>query len=179
MIPLGWLGRKTSKQTNLVLFKWIIKQGYKKTYLVTGDWSQSTLVSCTSFKGSKFFFLSCSSSLFVRLLFHMWRVLSLFVPHVSFSVPREGCVSWLWHFLGIFTYILNLSQNRNAPASVAQSDARPTSDQEAAGSTPAGSAIFFRGDWSWNIFYGHSRPSADSRRAVSGERKVCARYLED
>ena len=23
-----------------------------------------------------------------------------------------------------------------------------------------------RGDWSWNIFYGHSLPSADSRRAV-------------
>ena len=28
------------------------------------------------------------------------------------------------------------------------------------------SATFFRGDWSWNIFYGHSLPSADSRRAV-------------
>ena len=27
-------------------------------------------------------------------------------------------------------------------------------------------ATFFRGDWSWNIFYGHSLPSADSRRAV-------------
>ena len=28
------------------------------------------------------------------------------------------------------------------------------------------SATFFRRDWSWNIFYGHSLPSADSRRAV-------------
>ena len=28
------------------------------------------------------------------------------------------------------------------------------------------SATFFRGDWSWNIFYGHSLPSADSRRAI-------------
>ena len=27
-------------------------------------------------------------------------------------------------------------------------------------------AMFFHGDWSWNIFYGHSLPSADSRRAV-------------
>ena len=27
-------------------------------------------------------------------------------------------------------------------------------------------AAFFRGDWSWNIFNGHSLPSADSRRAV-------------
>ena len=32
------------------------------------------------------------------------------------------------------------------PASVAQLDARPTGDQEFAGSTSAGSAIFFRED---------------------------------
>ena len=31
---------------------------------------------------------------------------------------------------------------------------------------PPRSATFFRGDWSWNIFFGHSLPSADSRRAV-------------
>ena len=31
---------------------------------------------------------------------------------------------------------------------------------------PPRSATFFRGDWSWNIFCGHSLPSADSRRAV-------------
>ena len=28
------------------------------------------------------------------------------------------------------------------------------------------SATFFRGDWSWNIFYSHSLTSADSRKAV-------------
>ena len=32
------------------------------------------------------------------------------------------------------------------PALVAHLDARPTGDKEVAGSTPAGSAIFFRGD---------------------------------
>ena len=42
---------------------------------------------------------------------------------------------------------------------------RPTGNQ-VAGSTPPRSATFFPGDWSWNIFYGHSLPSADSRRAV-------------
>ena len=31
---------------------------------------------------------------------------------------------------------------------------------------PAGSATFVCGDWSWNIFYDHFHPSADSRRAV-------------
>ena len=29
-----------------------------------------------------------------------------FVPnHVFFFVPREGCVSWFWNFLGVFTYM--------------------------------------------------------------------------
>ena len=51
-------------------------------------------------------------------------------------------------------------------ASIAQLDARPTGDQEIVSSTPGGSATFFRGDWSWNISYGHSLPSADSRRVV-------------
>ena len=32
--------------------------------------------------------------------------------------------------------------------------------------SPPRSATFFRGDWSWNIFYSHSLPFADSRRAV-------------
>ena len=31
---------------------------------------------------------------------------------------------------------------------------------------PPRSVTFFRGDWSWNIFYARSLPSADSRRAV-------------
>ena len=42
---------------------------------------------------------------------------------------------------------------------------------------PPRSATFFRGDWSWNIFYGHSLPSADSRRAVvKFLAKECAQY---
>ena len=46
---------------------------------------------------------------------------------------------------------------------------------------PPRSATFFRGDWSWNIFYGHSLPSADSRRAVSGGRMctILVNRLED
>ena len=48
-------------------------------------------------------------------------------------------------------------------ASVAQLDVRPTGDQEVAGSTLAGLAAFFRGDWSWYIFYGHSLPYTDPR----------------
>ena len=38
------------------------------------------------------------------------------------------------------------------PASVAQLDARPTGDQEVAGSTPARSATFFRGNFDHELF---------------------------
>ena len=62
------------------------------------------------------------------------------------------------------------------PALVAQLDARPTGDQEVAGSTPAkvGNILSWR-----NIFYGHSLPSADSRRAKGSCQflaKECAQY---
>ena len=74
----------------------------------------------------------------------------------SFSpIDMHNRCFWL-HWYTIYT-----------PASVVPLDARPTGDQEvAAGLTPAGSATFFRGGWSWNIFYGYSLPSADSRRAI-------------
>ena len=50
---------------------------------------------------------------------------------------------------------------------------RPTSDHEVSGSTPAWSATFLRGDWSW-IFYGHTLPLIqEGQLSVSGER-MCA-----
>ena len=49
------------------------------------------------------------------------------------------------NFILISMYI-PISSRVQVPTSVAQMDARPTSDQEVAGSTPAGSATFFRGD---------------------------------
>ena len=38
-----------------------------------------------------------------------------------------------------------------------------------------GQATFFHRDWSWNIFYGHFLPSADSRRANTTflQKNVC------
>ena len=43
---------------------------------------------------------------------------------------------------------------------------RPTGDQEVAGSTPAEVGNILSWRLIMNIFYGHSLPSADSRRAV-------------
>ena len=37
---------------------------------------------------------------------------------------------------------------------------RPTGDRRSRVQPPSKWATFFRGDWSWNIFYGHSFPSA-------------------
>ena len=42
--------------------------------------------------------------------------------------------------------ILSIKVFIQNPASLTQLDERPTGDQEVAGSTPAGSATFFRGD---------------------------------
>ena len=56
-------------------------------------------------------------------------------------------------------------------ASVAQLDVHLTGEEEVVGLTPTESATILE-IWSWNIFYGHSVPSADSRKdqlSVSGE----------
>ena len=63
-------------------------------------------------------------------------------------------------------YLPNFFNKAILPASVAHLDARSTCDQVVADSTPAGSATFFCGDWSWFFFYGHSLPSVDSRKTV-------------
>ena len=77
-------------------------------------------------------------------------------------------------------------------ASVAELDARPTGDQEVAGSTPppsTGSATFFSLEiWSWNIFYDHSLililslpPNHEGQLSVFGERMctILVNRLED
>ena len=48
---------------------------------------------------------------------------------------------------------------------MAQSDARSTGIRRSQVRYPPGPTLF-RENWSWDIFYGHSLPSADSRRAV-------------
>ena len=52
------------------------------------------------------------------------------------------------------------------PALVAQLDARPTGDQEVVGSTPTKVGNILSWRLIMKCFYGHSLPSADSRRAV-------------
>ena len=81
----------------------------------------------------------------------------------------------IFQFSGTLIYLPISNTERNystciylyLSASGAQFHARPTGDQEVAGSTPAEVGnIFFFEIWSWNIFYDHSLPSTDSRKAV-------------
>ena len=62
----------------------------------------------------------------------------------------------LQHFplsIGTSHLLLNvLFFNLAMPTSLAHLDARPTCDQEVAGSTPSGSATFFRGDVNMEYF---------------------------
>ena len=63
-------------------------------------------------------------------------------------INKEICIYWMFGLDGSVRCTIRLETRR--------SRIQP----------PPRSATFFRGDWSWNIFYGHSLPSADSRRAV-------------
>ena len=83
----------------------------------------------------------------------------------------QADVDFVWEFQvrdNNSTYSLKKKKPYQAkqPASTAQLDAGPTGDQVVAGSSTAGSATSFRGDCSWNVFFGHSLLSVDSRRAV-------------
>ena len=67
----------------------------------------------------------------------------------------------------------NLVTSSNTVRWLSRMRVRPEVRESRVWSLP-GPATFFRGDWSWNIFYGHSLLSADSRRqlSVSGKR-IC------
>ena len=83
--------------------------------------------------------------------------------------------SMAWYRDLVFHSSVNISVNPDLDPNaglVAELDARPTGDLEVEGLTPAELATFLRINWSWNIFYGHSLPSADSRSqlSVSGKR---------
>ena len=68
-----------------------------------------------------------------------------------------GKASFAWAF-AVYTI--------NEPGPLrAWSDARPPGIQTVAGLILR-SSKFFPGDWSWNHFYSHSRPTADSSRAI-------------
>ena len=114
-------------------------------------------------------FLSCTTSsvLFLPFCVRSFRITRSWVQILRQNSSHD-CIVVHCTELSLSPFChqnLNNVETDVYQASVAQLDARPTGDQEVVGSTHAGLATFFHGDWSWNIFYGHSLPLADSRRA--------------
>ena len=81
-------------------------------------------------------------------------------------IPARPHGDWLWnHYSG------HVSSSTDSRRAVSQPRwlswmCRLTGDRRSRVQPLPRQAAFFRGYWSWNIFYGHSLPSTDSRRAV-------------
>ena len=93
----------------------------------------------------------------VRLrLRHLYQV-----EFCSFIVryPTAGASVYCGHISSCFSFSMHT-------VSVGQLDARPTGDQEVAGSTPAEAGNILSWRLIMKYFYSHSLPSADSRRAI-------------
>ena len=120
--------------------------------------------------GDLYFFLSQSSPILELFPFDKITLKSYICTVVT--VMAKQCWSQTvlesgsWGHSVLQTPALVILKFKHSHMPDTQLDVNPTCDQEIAGSTPAGSATFFRVNWSWNIFYGHSLPSADSRRTV-------------
>ena len=80
-----------------------------------------------------------------------WRQITVHVFMMSFSLRKK-----IWQKNSYSTGSLGGSVGCAVRLETRRSRVQP----------PPRSATFFHEDWSWNIFYGHSLPSADSRRAV-------------
>ena len=120
--------------------------------------------------------VACYPNICPTLAFHIFHISSRTISWIELKLSWRHCdnmeiqncsshcvpISKMGAILKFFK-----QQLPNQPASVAQLDA--PSDWRPGGpgfNPPPRSATFFRGDSSGNIFYGHSLPSADSRRAV-------------
>ena len=96
----------------------------------------------------------------------------LFTSEMCFYTPATLCGGVLWFYAGVHVSIyLSICLSVHLPYMLAGLDgsvggaARLETRRSRIQPMPR-SATFFHGDWSWNIFYGHSLSSADSRRVV-------------
>ena len=108
----------------------------------------------TLFSGEKCF--KMSSEIF-PIMQSKKRHLFLFQPRID---------NFLWsQKKKCYGYLLDVAHWGNSNEYLL-SDVCTIGDQEVVGLIPKGSSKILSCDWSLNIFYGHSLPSTDSRRAV-------------
>ena len=91
--------------------------------------------------------ISCKSFIWNAKSYFFWKI--IIKKKMYYGIPSQACLSVCLAGLG------------GSVGCAVRLETRRSRVQP-----PPRSATFFRGDWSWNIFYGHSLPSADSRRAV-------------
>ena len=89
-----------------------------------------------------------------------WNIFLIF-PENRFDILCKITPQFTWNFICFLGKIRKLFRRPRWLGCAVRLKTRRSRVQP-----PPRSATFFRGDWSWNIFYGHSLPSADSRRAV-------------
>ena len=97
---------------------------------------------------------------------HWKNLLTLFLLNMTCPVlANSEEANWSGSALFVIKYV-NFYQKPGAGLGGSVGCAVRLETRRSRVQTPPRSVTFFQGDWSWNIFYGHSLPSADSRRAV-------------
>ena len=82
----------------------------------------------------------------------------VFCISMNIEFPYNDGIIYIWFFF----FFYNIHRNKSRPRWHSRMRVR---------------LVIFRGDWSWNIFYGHSPASADSRRTVVNFWRVSAQVL--
>ena len=129
-------------------------------------WKRSTL------KGKNLLLWEQILSFYSRSLFKR----GLVYRKVNWKLQNlSPCTKKKWNIYPVYSFTLNKQQKafwllRQCKCSLAGLDgsvgcALRLETRRSRVQPPPRSATFFHGDWLWNIFYGHSLPSADSRRA--------------
>ena len=161
----GWLGE--AKCCVYYVTQLVLAYSWAKPAILAADKGRGGLFLCLLFLLFHLFpFLPCLPSFisttisFISLLPFSWRWQKM--THKGWRVikPKHN----VWHMKMTKTRAGVLLTNHGLGGSVGcavQLETRRSRVQ----SQPR-SATFFRVDWLWNIFYSHSLPSTDSRRAV-------------
>ena len=132
-------------------------------------WSESTLFACPSYRTlgtNELIILTYSNE-----CLYQWLVCkhATFQHYIAPSCKHiEGTEQWtnIWHIQNRYIYVQPIKPNVRTMSLVCRRDVTSSRNDILATLCICWDITFVRGDWSWNIFYNHSLPSADSRRTV-------------
>ena len=94
-----------------------------------------------------------------KIEFFIWKLHQCYI-YINIFLLYFLCI-YIYIYIYMYTHTKNIAGLGGSVGCAVRLETRRSRVQP-----PTRSATLFRGDWSWNIFYGHSLPSADSRMAV-------------